>query len=83
MLKTSNAFIAKATLQRVGNKLSEEVSHVTSAEIPLTEDEESLLKNFFLRSVKSSTDLMKFTTLHELNELSFFHCEFIDRFIRK
>tara|TARA_R110000787_G_scaffold280945_4_gene391977 strand:- start:8122 stop:9168 length:1047 start_codon:yes stop_codon:yes gene_type:complete len=61
MLKTSNAFIAKATLQRVGNKLSEEVSHVTSAEIPLTEDEESLLKNFFLRSVKSSTDLMKFT----------------------
>tara|TARA_R110001632_G_scaffold64960_6_gene154228 strand:+ start:10006 stop:11052 length:1047 start_codon:yes stop_codon:yes gene_type:complete len=61
MLKTSNTFIAKATLQRVGNKLSEELSHITSAEIPLTEDEESLLKNFFLRSVKSSTDLMKFT----------------------
>mgnify|MGYP000165072668 CR=1 FL=1 len=49
MLKTSNTFIAKATLQRVGNKLSQEMSHVTNAEIPLTESEEELLKNFFLK----------------------------------
>ena len=61
MLKTSNTFIAKATLQRVGNKLSQELSHVTNAEIPLTEFEEELLKNFFLKSIKSSIDLMKFT----------------------
>jgi hypothetical protein len=61
MLKTTNAFIAKATLQRVGNKLSEEPSHITNVEIPLTDDEETLLKNFFLRSIKSSIDLMKFT----------------------
>ena len=61
MLKTSNAFIAKATLQRVGNKLSQELNHVTNAEIPLTDDEETLLKSFFLRSIKSSLDVMKFT----------------------
>jgi len=61
MLKTSNAYIAKATLQRVGNKLSEELSYTTSEEIPFTEDEEVLLKSFFLRSIKSSFDLMKFT----------------------
>ncbi len=61
MLKTTNAFIAKATLQRVGNKLSEEPNHMTNAEIPLTDDEETLLKSFFLRSIKSSIDLMKFT----------------------
>ncbi|MFY0629617.1 MAG: nucleoid-associated protein [Flavobacteriaceae bacterium] len=61
MLKTSNTYIAKATLQRVGNKLSEELSYTTSEEIPFTEEEEDLLKSFFLRSIKSSFDLMKFT----------------------
>jgi len=61
MLKTSNTFIERATLQRVGNKLSQELNHLTDAEIPLTDDEESLLKAFFLRSIKSSLDVMKFT----------------------
>ena len=61
MLKTSNTHISKATLQRVGNKLSQELNHLTDAEIPFTEDEEELLRNFFLRSIKSSIDLMKFT----------------------
>lgn len=61
MLKTTNTYIAKATLQRVGNKLSEELSYSTNEEIPFTEEEEDLLKSFFLRSIKSSFDLMKFT----------------------
>ncbi|MEQ6122897.1 nucleoid-associated protein [Pseudotenacibaculum sp. MALMAid0570] len=61
MLKTTNAFISRATLQRVGNKLSQELNYSTSEEIPLTEDEETLLKSFFLSSIRSSQDLMKFT----------------------
>jgi hypothetical protein len=61
MLKTSNAYIAKATLQRVGNKLSQELSHTTHEEIVFTEEEEQLLKGFFLRSIKSSLELLKFT----------------------
>lgn len=61
MLKTTNAFIAKATLQRVGNKLSQELNYATSEEIPFTDDEEQLLKSFFLSSIRSSQDLMKFT----------------------
>ena len=65
MLKTSNTFIKKATLQRVGNKLSQELNHITTTEIPLAETEEELLKKFFLKSIKSSLDLMKFT--HHIN----------------
>ena len=61
MLKTSNAYISRATLQRVGNKLSQEINYSTSEEIPFTEDEEQLLKSFFLSSIRSSQDLMKFT----------------------
>lgn len=61
MLKTSNAYISKATLQRVGNKLSQELNHITHEEIVFSEEEEELLKSFFLRSIKSSLDLMKFT----------------------
>lgn len=61
MLKTSNALIARATLQRVGNKLSQEINYSTSEEIPLTSDEETILKSFFLSSIRSSQDLMKFT----------------------
>lgn len=87
MLKTSNTYIAKATLQRVGNKLSEELSYTTSEEIPFSEDEEGLLKSFFLRSIKSSFDLMKFTHHISLdynavydNSMKFFNQEisFID-----
>ena len=61
MLKTTNAHISRATLQRVGNKLSQEINYTTREEIPLSEDEEQLLKTFFLNSVRSSQDLMKFT----------------------
>jgi len=61
MLKTSNAYIAKATLQRVGNKLSQELSYTTEEEIVFSEEEEALLKGFFLRSIKSSLELMKFS----------------------
>lgn len=61
MIKTSNTYISRATLQRVGNKLSQEINYITSEEIPLSEDEEQLLKSFFLGSVRSSQDLMKFT----------------------
>lgn len=61
MLKTSNAYIAKATLQRVGNKLSQELSYTTNEEIVFSEEEEALLKGFFLRSIKSSLELMKFS----------------------
>lgn len=61
MIKTNNSFIERATLQRVGNKLSQEINYSTSEEIPLTDDEETLLKSFFLNSIKSSPDLMKFT----------------------
>ena len=65
MIKTSNTFIKKATLQRVGNKLNQELNHITTTEIPLAETEEELLKKFFLKSIKSSLDLMKFT--HHIN----------------
>ncbi len=65
MLTTTNSFISKATLQRVGNKLSQELNHVADSEIALVESEEELLKKFFLKSIKSSLDLMKFT--HHIN----------------
>lgn len=61
MLKTNNVYIAKATLQRVGNKLAEELNYTTHEEIVFSEEEEELLKAFFLRSIKSSLDLMKFS----------------------
>lgn len=61
MLKTINANILKATLQRVGNKLTQELSYTTQEEIVFTEEEEALLKTFFLRSLKSSNDLMRFS----------------------
>lgn len=61
MLKTTNAFITKATLQRVGNKLNNELSYSSEQEIPLTEDEEKLLKSFFLNSIKLSYDILRFT----------------------
>jgi hypothetical protein len=40
MLTTTNSFISKATLKRVGNKLSQELNHVTDSEIALVESEE-------------------------------------------
>jgi hypothetical protein len=61
MLKTTNAYISRATLQRVGNKLSQEINYSTGEEIPFTEDEEHLLKSFFLSSLRSSQELLKFT----------------------
>ncbi len=61
MLKTSNAYITKATLQRVGNKLSQELSYATQEEIVFSEEEDVLLRAFFLRSIKSSLDLLKFS----------------------
>lgn len=61
MLKTTNARILKATLQRVGNKLTQELNYTTQEEIVFTEEEETLLNSFFLRSLKSSNDLMRFS----------------------
>ncbi len=61
MFKTTNAYISRATLQRVGNKLTEELNYITEEEIPFTEDEEVLLKSFFLSSIRSGQDLMKFS----------------------
>lgn len=61
MLKTNNALIAKITLQRVGNKLSQEQNYSTNEILPLAEDEEQQLRSFFLSSVRSQLDLQKFT----------------------
>lgn len=61
MLKTTHSYIEKATLQRVGHKVSQELNYTAEAEIPLNEDEEKSLKNFFLGSIRSNQELMKFT----------------------
>ncbi len=61
MLKTTHTYIEKTTLQRVGHKVSQELNYSAEAEIPLSEEEEKSLKSFFLGSVRSNQDLMKFT----------------------
>jgi len=60
MIKTTHTHISKATLQRVGQKVNQDLNHLCTEEFPLTENEEDLLRAFFINSIKSNLDILKF-----------------------
>ncbi|MCT4665420.1 MAG: nucleoid-associated protein [Flavobacteriales bacterium] len=67
MIKTNNSYISKLSLQRVGNKHRNELSFFTDSELSIDKEEEVLLKRFFLSSLRSEDELMKFTHHIELS----------------
>jgi len=79
MLNIKRAVINKITLQKIGNKQTNDLNLLATKEESLNEKEEKALHKFFLGSVKSSIELNRFShhisveynTLYELTKQYF------------
>jgi hypothetical protein len=65
MIKTNQAYISKLALQRVGNKHRNEICYFTDNLLRIDKEEENLLKRFFLSSLRSNDEVLKFN--HHIN----------------